>query len=110
MKFNPKPGEVYVVDLGLTVKVRPAVVLSRYDPDRPLSVISFASITSQHRNSVYEIALGKLPFLKEESWINVQSVSSIQLNRLIKLLGKLNEQQMRIGNSYFSDAKIGAEE
>ncbi len=32
--MNPKPGEVWLVDLGLAAKTRPAVIVSRYDPLR----------------------------------------------------------------------------
>jgi mRNA-degrading endonuclease toxin of MazEF toxin-antitoxin module len=31
--MNPKPGEVYRVDLGLKGKVRPLMIVSRQDDD-----------------------------------------------------------------------------
>jgi mRNA-degrading endonuclease toxin of MazEF toxin-antitoxin module len=33
--MNPKPGEVWLVDLGLAAKTRTVVVVSRYDPTPP---------------------------------------------------------------------------
>jgi Ni,Fe-hydrogenase maturation factor len=33
--MNPKPGEVWLVDLGLAAKMRPVVIVSRYDPNPP---------------------------------------------------------------------------
>jgi mRNA interferase MazF len=91
---DPRPGDVYVVDLGLAAKVRAGVVLSRFDPDRPLALASFASITSQHRGSLYEVALGKPSFMREDSWVNVQSVAPIDPRKLGKKLGKLTDEQM----------------
>jgi len=36
--MNPWPGEIYLVDLGFVDKVRPAVVVSRADPDSPRAI------------------------------------------------------------------------
>jgi mRNA-degrading endonuclease toxin of MazEF toxin-antitoxin module len=76
-------------------KTRPAVVVSRYDPDRPLALVTFAAITSQYRRSRYEISLGKPYFLREESWVNVQSVTQIDPRELGKKIGTLSSEQMR---------------
>jgi mRNA interferase MazF len=93
--MDPRPGEVYLVNLGLAGKVRPAVVLSRFDPDRPLALVSFAPITSQHRGSQYEISLGRPSFLREGSWVNIQCVAPIDHHELGRKLGKLTGEQMR---------------
>jgi mRNA interferase MazF len=37
--MNPKPGEVWLVDLGLTAKTRPVVVVSRYDSASPRALV-----------------------------------------------------------------------
>lgn len=70
--MNPVPGELYPVDLGVAGKVRPAVIVSREDPDSPRALAICAPLTTQNRGSAYEVALGKLKFLDKESWINVQ--------------------------------------
>ena len=31
--MKAKPGEIWLADLGLAAKVRPVLVVSRYDPD-----------------------------------------------------------------------------
>jgi mRNA interferase MazF len=92
--MDPKPGEVYFVDLGITAKPRPAVIVSRFDPDRPLAIVSFAPITSQHRGSQYEVPLGRPPFLREDSWVNVQAVAPIDHHKLGRKIGKLTDVQM----------------
>jgi mRNA interferase MazF len=92
---DPKPGEVYLVNLGLAGKVRPAVVLSRFDPDRPLALVSFAPITKQHHGSQYEVPLGRPTFLREDaSFVNVQAVAPIDHHDLGRKLGRLTDGQM----------------
>jgi hypothetical protein len=36
--MNPTPGELYLVDLGVVGKVRPAGVISREDAESPRAV------------------------------------------------------------------------
>jgi len=66
--MSPKPGEIYLVDLGMAGKVRPAVIVSREDPDSPRAIALCVPLTTQNRESAYEVALGKLRFLDKESW------------------------------------------
>ena len=92
--MNPAPGELYLVDLGLAGKVRPAVVLSRADPDSARAVAICAPLTTQNRGSVYEVPLGKLKFLDKESWVNVQGLMGLGHERLIRRLGQINRMQL----------------
>lgn len=92
--MNPVPGELYLVDLGMAGKVRPAVIVSREDPDSPRAIAICAPLTTQNRGSSYEVALGKLKFLDKESWINVQGVMSIGHEKLIRRLGRISTGQL----------------
>jgi mRNA interferase MazF len=92
--MNPVPGELYLVDLGVAGKVRPAVIVSREDPDSPRAVAICAPLTTQNRGSAYEVALGKLKSLDKESWINVQGVMSIGHEKLIRRLGRISTRQL----------------
>ena len=92
--MNPAPGELYLVDLGMVGKVRPAVILSREDADSPRAVAICAPLTTQNRGSAYEVPLGKLKFLDKESWINVQGLMSVGHERLIRKLGRVNASQL----------------
>ena len=65
--MNPKPGEIYLVDLGMVAKVRPAVVVSRADPDSPRALSIFVPLTTENRGSAYEVSLGKPRFLNKDS-------------------------------------------
>jgi len=51
-------------------------------------------LTTQNRQSRYEIVLPKLPFLNYESVANVQGLGSIPTVRLERKLGRLPEAAM----------------
>ncbi len=93
--MSPHPGEVYLVDLGMVGKVRPAVIVSREDPDSPRAICTFVPITSHGRGSRYEVSLGKLRFLREpESWANVQALASLGHEKLLRSLGRVSTEQL----------------
>lgn len=87
--MNPQPGEVWLADLGLAAKTRPVVVVSRFDPDPPRALILSVPLTTQNRQSAYEVVLPKLPFLNQGSIANVQGLASVPTVRLERRLGKL---------------------
>ena len=86
-KMSPIAGELYLIDLGIVGKVRPAVVISREDLDAPRTLTICAPLTTENRGSDYEVALGKLKFLDQESWVNIQGVTSLGHEKLIRRLG-----------------------
>ena len=87
--MSPKPGEVWLADLGLAAKTRPVVILSRDDPQAPRALVTYIPLTTQDRRSHYEIELGNLRFLKEMSVANVQGIGSIPVIRLQRMLGSV---------------------
>lgn len=92
--MNPKPGKVWLVDLGLAAKTRPIVIVSRYDPDPPRALVLYIPVTTQNRGSEYEIELPGLPFLRQGSVANVQGLGSVPSVRLERKLGELSEEIM----------------
>ena len=58
--MSPEPGEVYRVDLGISGKVRFFVVVSRRDDDPPRALALCVPITTQNRESVYEVPLPRV--------------------------------------------------
>ncbi len=92
--MNPYPGEIWLADLGLAAKTRPVVVVSRYDIDPPRDVIIYVPLTTQYRNSEYEIVLPMLRFLDQDSYANVQGLGSIPKVRLKRRIGKLPDDVM----------------
>lgn len=55
--MNPRPGEVGLADLGLAAKTRPIVIVSREDPQPPRALVIYVPLTTQNRNSPYEVVL-----------------------------------------------------
>ena len=86
--MGPRPGEVWLVDLGLAAKTRPVVIVSRHDPDAPRALTIYVPLTTQNRGSRYEVALPKLTFLRELSVANVQGIASLRVTRLERKLGE----------------------
>ena len=87
--MSPRPGEVWLADLGLAAKTRPIVILSRHDPDAPRALTIYVPLTTQNRGSQYEVALPPLRYLRELSVANVQGIASLPLPRLERKLGDL---------------------
>ena len=87
--MHPRPGEVWLADLGMAAKTRPVVVVSRFDTDPPRALVLYVPLTSQDRGSEYEVELPELPFLKLEGVANVQGLGSLALTRLERRLGTL---------------------
>ena len=85
--MTPRPGEVWLADLGLAAKTRPVVIPSRYDPYAPRALTIYVPLTTQNRGSEYEVELPKLSFLRELSVANVQGVASLTANRLEQKIG-----------------------
>ncbi len=86
--MSPKPGEVWLADLGLAAKTRPVVIVSRFDPESPRALVLYVPLTTQNRNSPYEVGIPQLSFLNRESFANVQGLSSIPSIRLERKLGR----------------------
>ena len=59
--MNPRHGEVWLADMGMAGKTRPAVVLIADNLSAPRSLIIHIPITRQNRGSELEIPLGHLP-------------------------------------------------
>ena len=87
--MGPRPGEVWLADLGLAAKTRPVVIVSRHDPDAPRALTIYVPLTTQNRGSRYEVALPKLTFLRQLSVANVQGIASLPVTRLERKLGEV---------------------
>ncbi|MGB3765413.1 MAG: type II toxin-antitoxin system PemK/MazF family toxin [Phormidesmis sp.] len=89
--MSPKPGEVWLADLGLAAKTRPVVIVSREDPSPPRALVTYIPLTTQNRGSEYEVAIPKVSFLRQVSFANTQGIGSIPIVRLERKLGDLPE-------------------
>ena len=92
--MNPKPGEVWLANLGMAAKTRPVVIVSREDNDPPRAIVIYVPLTRQSRDSNYEVTLPQQPFLKGNSTASTQGIVSIPTVRLEAKLGELPDAVM----------------
>jgi mRNA interferase MazF len=89
MQTVPQRGEVWFVDLGLVGKPRFALVLAA-QTDARLALASVVLITTKFEDTLYEVALPRVPWLREQSYINVQSIQPVKFTEFVrKAPGKL---------------------
>ena len=93
--MNPRHGEVWLVDMGMAAKTRPAIVLIADNLNAPRSLIIHIPITKQNRGSELEVPLGHLRFLDPESVANAQGIGSLPTVRFEKKLGSVTEAELK---------------
>ena len=89
---DPRRGEVWLVDLGMAAKVRPALVISVPASDADRALATLVPHTTSVRGSGFEAALS-VPFLKAGAF-DAQNLVTIPHAKLLRVLGKLNAQQL----------------
>ena len=89
----PRRGEVWLVDLGMVEKVRPALILSGACGATERDVLTIIPHTTTLRGSRFEIHI-PLPFLKPGA-ILAQSPATVPAPRAEKFLGRMTEAQVR---------------
>ena len=90
----PNRGEVWMVDLGLAQKVRPALVLNRAFKDTDRALISVIPHTTAVRGSDLEVCIN-VPFLKPGAFL-VQNPITIPSVKAERLLGRLTPPQLAL--------------
>ncbi len=89
MRTVPQRGEVWFIDLGLVGKPRYALVLAA-QTDARLALASVVLITRQFEDTPYEVTSPRVPWLREQSYINVQSIQPVKFTEFVrKAPGKL---------------------
>lgn len=83
MKTVPQRGEVWFVDLGLVAKPRYALVLAA-ECDARLAVASVVLVTTQFDGTKYEVTLPRVRWLREQSYINVQSIQPVKFTEFVR--------------------------
>jgi mRNA interferase MazF len=89
---SPLRGEVWLVDLGMAAKVRPALVISIPADDADRALATLVPHTTSPRQSRFEVSVS-VPFLRTGVF-DTQSLITIPHEKLIKRLGKLSETQL----------------
>ncbi|ADB16393.1 transcriptional modulator of MazE/toxin, MazF [Pirellula staleyi DSM 6068] len=94
MPTMPLRGEVWVVDLGMVAKIRPALVLSISAVDaNDRSLVTIVPHTTSVRGSRFEVNV-PVKFLKAGAF-DAQNLLTIPTVKLVRLLGKLTDEQLQ---------------
>ena len=92
----PERGEVWLVDFGVTQKVRPALVISIPYGDSDRALIGVIPHTTATRGSQFEVAV-RTGFLSEGAFL-VQGVQAVPPKYFLRKLGALTSEQLnRVG-------------
>ncbi len=88
---NATRGEVWLVDLGMTAKVRPAVILSVPVRDDERAVFAIVPHTTALRGGRFEVVL-QVPWLQPGAF-DIQGLRNIPGSVLLRRLGSLEATQ-----------------
>jgi len=91
-KAPPIRGEVWLVDLGLSAKVRPCLILSIPYEENERALITVLPHTTSKRGSRFEVDI-KVPFLREGVF-DAQNLITIPRSKFIRKLGELSNMQL----------------
>ena len=89
---EPQRGEVWLVDLGMAAKVRPALVISVAADDQDRALVTLVAHTTSPRNSRFEVRVA-VPFLRAGVF-DAQNLVTIPHAKLIRPLGRLSAGQL----------------
>jgi len=88
-----KPGEVWLVDLGLAAKVRPCLILTPTPKNDELDVYTVVAHTTSLRGNRWEIPFEK-HFLDDAGAFDVQRIATVASIKLERRLGSLAQVQL----------------
>lgn len=83
MKTVPQPGEAWFVDLGMVGKPRYAIVIAART-DARLAIATVVLITTQFEGTPYEVTLPRVPWLREQSYVNAQSIQPVKFVEFVR--------------------------
>lgn len=90
-----KPGEVWMVDLGMAAKVRPCLILTRPPKNDELDIFTVVAHTTSRRGNRWEVPIEK-SFLDEEGAFDVQRVATVAPVKLEHKLGELSSAELDV--------------
>ena len=88
-----KPGEIWMVDLGMAAKVRPCLILTAQPRNDELDVFTMVAHTTAVRGNRWEVPIPKL-FLDPDGAFDVQRIATVASVKLERKLGELTVSEM----------------
>ena len=86
-------GEVWIVDLGMMAKIRPALLLTGEPEDNELDLVTVLLHTTALRGNRWELNIPK-PFLKPGAF-HLQQVQTVSTAKLERRIGTLTVDEMK---------------
>ena len=87
-------GDVVTVDLGMTAKVRPCVVISINSPNQPRNMSVVVPMTTEIRGGEFEVSFPKPVWLRQESVVNVAGIAGVDNARVERRLAAFPADRM----------------
>ena len=91
---RPNRSEVWIVDLGMVAKVRPALVLSVSPEDTDRALATLVPHTTNVRGSRFEVTI-PVGFLSNGAF-DAQNLITIPHAKCVRKLGALTSDQMQL--------------
>jgi len=88
-------GDIWMIDLGVRIGLRPVVILSRQNVLKHLNKIIVAEITTQGKGYPTEVFINQKANLPKPSFVQTDNIHTIPKNRLEKYLGTLDSVTMK---------------
>lgn len=88
-----KPGDIWIVDLGMAAKVRPCLILTPQPRSDDLDVFTVVAHTTAVRGSHWELPIPK-PCLNGRGAFDVQRIATVASVKLERKIGKLTSSEM----------------
>ena len=90
-----KPGDIWIVDLGMAAKVRPCLILTPQPRGGDLEVFTVVAHTTAVRDNRWEVSILKT-FLNSEGAFDVQRIATVASAKLERRLGELTGAEMNL--------------
>src|SRR2546425_1512515 len=87
---QPKPGEVWWIDLGMRSKLRPMMVVSREDPNPERALSVCVPCTTVIKGGNYEVPLPRVKWMpgSVEGVANVLGIEAVEHHRFDRRAGR----------------------
>ena len=89
----PERGDVWLVDFGITQKVRPALVISVPFADADRALLGVIPHTTATRGSLFEVPI-PTQFLSEGAFL-VQGIQAVPPRYFVRRLGVLSPEELQ---------------
>ena len=90
---RPDRGSVWIVDLGMTAKVRPCLVLSVPTDPQDRTLVTLVPHTTSVQGTRFEVAV-QAKFIRGIGVFDVQQIVTMPQVKLIRKLGDLQSSQL----------------